>query len=268
MKHNDDKVIRSDITWWNFLFSLFILQCIGIVLDKRINIHELAFEGLTNLDTLNIERSELLSPPPLGNIQGSLSKLRVINAKLSSIPGNYFSGCDKLSELKLSHNHLRALPDLSAISDTLDLIDVNYNELTDVRSLQDFSFPNLRYVFLDHNKIQQVDLICFNLPRVHDMVLSHNLLQEIGHPKLLVHGGESEVGPRPVKVRLRLNGNPWYCNSRLSWIASALQQWDHYSGTVDLYWNGSTVYVTEAQAMICHFPASVRGTAVINLGRY
>ena len=158
--------------------------------------------------------------PTTGRIQGSLSKLRVINAKLNSIPDTYFSGCNKLSELKLSHNHLRVLPDLSVISATLDLIDLNHNDLTDVRSLQDFSFPNLQYVYLDHNKIQQVDIRRFHLPRLHDMILSHNLLQEFGHPKSLVRGGDRGDGPRAVKVRLQLNGNPWYCNSGLSWIAS------------------------------------------------
>ena len=247
---------------------LFHLQFIGIGLDKRIYIHELAFNGLTNLETLNIENTELSSPPPLDGIRGGLLTLRVTNVKLTFVPASYFSGCDKLRTLKLSNNNLKTVPDLSAISDTIDSIDLDHNDLTDVRPLQDFSFPNLCYLSLGHNKIQQVDLMRFNLPLLYGMVLSHNLLQELGHPKSLVHGGEREVSPRPVKVKLHLNGNPWYCNSRLSWIASALQQWDHYSGTVDLYWNGSNVYVIEAQAMICHFPASVRGTAIINLGRY
>ena len=217
---------------------------------------------------LNIEKCELTSPPPLVNIEQTLSKLRIKNARLSFIPAFYFSGCEKLIELELSHNRLSALPDLSAISDTLDIIRVDHNELIDITSLQDLTFSKLRYLFLDHNKIQQVDIMRFHMPRLHEMGLTHNLLQEFGHPKWLVRGDDGEYGPRAVNVRLHLGGNPWYCNQNLSWIASALQVWHDYMGSVDLYWNGSTVHVIDAQAMICYFPPSVRGTPAIHLGKY
>ena len=209
-------------------------------------------------------KSELSSPPPLVGIQRSLSTLRVTHAKLTSVPATYFSGCDKLSTLVLNHNQLNTLPDLSAISDTLYSIELDHNNLTDVRPLQDFSFPNLRYVFLSHNQILQVDISRFHLPRLHAMVLSHNLIREFGDPRSLVRGGDKEV----KEVEIHLRGNPWYCNHKLSWVTSALQMEYHYSDAVDLYWKGFTVQVISAQDMICHYPASVRGTPAIYLGRY
>ena len=244
----------------------FILQSICIVRNKLVYIHEWAFHGLTNLHTLKIEKSELSSPPSLSGIRGGLSVLTVTYAKLTSIPTGYFAGCNKLSDLDLRHNRLNTVPDLSAISDTIYTFLLGYNDLTDIRPLQDFSFPNLGYLSLDHNKIQQVDLMHFNSPRLFGMSLSHNLLQELGHPKSLVRGSDREDGPRAVNVRLHLSGNPWYCNEKLSWIVSAVKGWDHYTGTVELHWNGSSVFVADAQAMICHFPANVRGTPAINLG--
>ena len=244
----------------------FILQSICIVRNKHVYIHEWAFHGLTNLHTLKIQKSELSSPPSLAGIRGGLSVLAVTNAKLTSIPSGYFAGCDKLSDLDLSHNCLNTVPDLSAISDTIYTFLLGHNDLTDIRPLQGVSFPNLGYLSLDHNKIQQVNLMHFHSPRLYGVDLSHNLLQELGHPKLLVRGSDREDGPKVVNVRLHLGRNPWCCNEKLSWIASAVQEWDDYTSTVELYWNGSSVFVADAQAMICHFPAKVRGTPAIRLG--
>ena len=103
-----------------FIDSCYSFQTINIVPFKRIYIHQLAFRGLSHLDKLNINMCFLSSPPPLADIQQSLSTLSVTNANLSFLPDTYFSGCHKLRLLVLSYNRLRTLPNLSTISDTLE----------------------------------------------------------------------------------------------------------------------------------------------------
>ena len=241
-----------------------VFQAIAIVLNKHIHIHQWAFQGLTELEILKIDKCILSSPPPLIHIQHNLSKLSVTNANLSSIPDTYFSGCHKLRKLVFSYNHLSFLPDLSAISDTLVIIQLDHNTLIDVGSLQDLAFPNLRFVHLGHNNIYQLDIKRLVLPRLHTMDVSHNLVQEFDHPKFLVPNSSRET-----RVSLDLTANPWFCDEHLSWLlASASQRVHQYIGIVDLYWNAFAVHVINAQAMICYMPPTMRGKQAIHMGRY
>ena len=205
----------------------------------------------------------LSSPPPLVDIQKKLSTLRVTHANLSSLPDTYFSGCDKLRSVVLSYNHLTTLPDLSAISDTLHIIQLAHNDLIDVSSLQNLVFPILQYVILHHNEIDQLDIRRFILPWLHEMDVSYNLLEKMSHPGLL-----AAISPRKNGLILSLIGNPWYCDGNLSWIASASQKVHQYTDTVDLYWNTIPVHVINAQDMICYMPPSMRGKQAIRVGRY
>ena len=205
----------------------------------------------------------LSSPPPLADIQQSLSILSVTNANLNSLPDTYFSGCHKLKQLILNFNRLTTLPDLSDISDTLDEIHLNGNDLIDVRSLQDLAFPNLRYINLAYNKINQLNIRLFILPRLHEMDISHNLLQGLDHPELL-----AVESLRENRVILNLVGNPWNCDRNLSWVVSASQKVDQFTNSTDLYWNPSPILVINAHEMICHMPASMRGKQAIRVGRY
>ena len=245
-----------------FIDLCYAFQAISIVRFKRLYIDQLAFQGLPHLDKLHIDMCFLSSPPPLVNIQQSLSILSVTYANLSFLPDTYFSGCHKLRELVLSYNRLSTLPNLSVISDTLHTMQVEHNNLIDVWSLQDLAFPNLRRIFLGHNGINQLDIKRFILPRLHEMDVSYNSLQGLGHPKLLV-----PESLRESRVSLNLVENPWYCDENLSWVASASQKLDQYTDRVDLYWNPPPIDVINAQDMICHMPPSMRGKQAIHVGR-
>ena len=205
----------------------------------------------------------LSSPPPLVDIQQSLSILGVTNANLSFLPDSYFSGCHKLRHLVLSYNRLRTLPDLSTISDILDSIQVENNNLIDVGSLQDLAFPNLQYIHLGHNEINHLDIRRFILPRLRQLDISYNLLQGLDHPELLAV--ESLRGNRVI---LKMVGNPWKCDRNLCWVVSASQKVDQYRNSVVLYWNMSPILVIDAQDMICYMPPSMRGKQAIHVGRY
>ena len=246
------------------LYQAFVLflQTIQITLGKRIYINNLTFLGLSNLNTLKIQNTELTSPPPLFSIRQNLRTLEFTNNKLTSIPSNYFSGCENLTVLKLSHNYLTALPDLSAVSNTLRAIELDYNDLIDISSLQDVTFRNLHTIGLGNNKIQNVNFRRLYLPYLWRLHLMHNLIQEIGHPELLVRDSEkaNHLGKRPIM--LTLSGNPWNCNGKISWMSLAMQRWEPH-GSMALYWNGSSVIIVHANAMLCHMPRSMRGKPVL-----
>ena len=71
-----------------FIVFCYVCQAIKIIRFKRIYIHRLAFQGLPHLDKLHIDMCFLSSPPPMVNIQQSLSLLSVTNANLSFLPGS------------------------------------------------------------------------------------------------------------------------------------------------------------------------------------
>ena len=150
---------------------LFLLQGISISLRRKIFIHSEAFSGLSNLTVLRIDKYELSSPPPLDNIRESLLVLTVKNANLSAIPHSYFSGCDSLQQLILKQNRLTTIPNLLDVSDTLRFVNFDHNDITAVTPLYDLIFPVLKYVYLMHNKIHQVDVKRLHFPRLHGMDL-------------------------------------------------------------------------------------------------
>ena len=201
----------------------------------------------------------LSSPPPLADIQQSLSILSVTNANLSFLPDTYFSGCHKIRQLVLSYNRLRTLPNLSTISDTLDSIQVEHNNLINVGSLQDLAFPTLRYIFLGLSEINHLDIRHLILPRLYELDISYNLLQGLDHPELLAVESLKEN-----PVILNLVGNLW----NLSWVASASQKVNQHRNSIDLYWNQSPVLVINAEDMICYMPPRMRGKQAIHVGRY
>ena len=189
------------------------------------------------------------------------------------MPDTYFSKCAKLREIILSHNHLSTIPDLSGVSDTLVLLMLDHNRLTEVKPLQDLNFQKLQYVYLEHNQIQHVDIDQFHVPGLLGMDLSHNLLQDLGHPTSLMPSSDRQHnGEENPHVELNLAGNPWRCNSNLFWVVSASTKW--YNDTrgdtasVYLHWIGSMVRVMTAQAMLCHTPPSLRGKPVMHASRY
>ena len=255
------------------MFTLFgtylfiFLQTIYLSLGKRIYIDKLAFHGLKQLDILNILDTELSSAPPLTGIQHHLASLEFRKNKLTSSPSNYFSRCENLSVLKLKHNHLTTLPNLSAVSDALFIFDVSYNDLIDISSLQDVTFSHMEFLRLGNNKIQQVNVSRIHIPRLRRLHLMHNLIEELGNPKLLVLDGDEAIDLREFQATLLLSGNPWNCNGQLSWIGLAIQSWQPYDGTVNLYWNGSSVHIVNAQAMVCHMPRGMRGKPALCVGR-
>ena len=246
---------------------------IAIVLRRRIQLHPLAFSELKNVEILLINECEISSPPPLISIHQTLLTLIVKNGNLSSIPDAYFSECTKLKQITLSHNHLSTIPDLSAVSDTLILLKLDHNSLTGVKPLQDLNFQKLQYVYLGHNQIQHVDIDQFHVPGLLGMDLSHNLLQDLGHPiSLMPSSDRQHNGEEEPHVELNLTGNPWRCNSNLSWAVSAsttrYNDTPGDSASVYLHWIGSMVRVMKAQAMLCHTPPSVRGKQVMHASRY
>ena len=174
-----------------------------------------------------------------------------------------FSGCHKLRQLVLSYNRLRTLPNLSTISDTLDSIQVEHNNLINVGSLQDLAFPTLRYIFLGLNEINHLDIRHLILPRLYELDISYNLLQGLDHPELLAVESLKEN-----RVILNLVGNLWNCDRNLSWVVSASQKVNQHRNSIDLYWNQSPVLVINAEDMICYMPPRMRGKQAIRVGRY
>ena len=158
---------------------------------------------------------------------------------------------------------MRTLPNLSTISDTLDSIQVENNNIINVGSLQDLAFPNLQYVFVGHNEINHLDIRHLILPWLHELDISYNLLQGLDHPELL-----AIESLRENRVILNLVGNPWKCDRNLSWVVSASQKVIQYRNSVDRYWNQSPVLVINAEDMICYMPPSIRGKQAIHVGRY
>ena len=62
-----------------------------------------------------------------------------------------------LRELRLAHNRLRSISDLIVFSESLEILDLSYNELEELPNLG--KLIHLREIYLSHNHLQRIEYV-------------------------------------------------------------------------------------------------------------
>ncbi len=107
-----------------------------------------------------------------------LKKLSLISTKISVLPKEIFQ-LPNLNYLSLKNNRLSHLPDLSEKSEIKELI-LGRNYLT-TESLKTFfnEMPQLHYLDLGHNYVDEIPLSLYNLSKLRRLNLEGNRLRNL-----------------------------------------------------------------------------------------
>ena len=172
-----------------------------------------AFCGLQRLQTLELSHNKLVAPPILRPVESTLSELGLDNNCLGEIPVDYFQNFSCLSVLKLEGNRLAVLPNLSWLGESLQLIHLNDNRLVALDGLTSQGhYINLTGIYAARNEITTLNITHLNnVPKLEIMKLNKNNLTSLAD-FTPYYGG-----------RMWVKGNPWHCDSNLSWVSSLNQ---------------------------------------------
>ncbi|KAK2962799.1 putative Leucine-rich repeat protein SHOC-2 [Blattamonas nauphoetae] len=183
-------------------FPFSQLKSLNMSFNQLTQIQKNAFDALTNLDTLDLRYNKLTKlPPDLFANLGKLSILKMDGNDLIDLPESLLQ-LKNLTELHVSQNklkvwggdfkklkHLRVLNladnQLANIImpqgnlPALESLDLNNNEIRSITALPLASFTSLKFLYLDSNHIQSIDLK--NLPSkcLYFLKLSQNEITSI-----------------------------------------------------------------------------------------
>uniref|UniRef100_A0A8C5N9Y3 Toll-like receptor 9 n=1 Tax=Gouania willdenowi TaxID=441366 RepID=A0A8C5N9Y3_GOUWI len=118
------------------------------------------FQNLTNLTFLDISDNNLnsLSNDVLLNLPRSITFLNINDNSLNSFPWKTISALSHLCQLNLSHNYLKVLPNSSVpFGANFSLLDISHNSLCYIPELFFSAADSLQYLYLDNNKLKQMD---------------------------------------------------------------------------------------------------------------
>ena len=94
-----------------------------------------------------------MEAPSLQDIRSSLTDLILSNNYIKYLKGNYFQGCVQLLNVYLKNNFLLRMPDFSYIQNTVEIIDLQNNNIRQFGSLCDVTYNKLIGVGLGFNSI-------------------------------------------------------------------------------------------------------------------
>ena len=174
------------------------------------------------------------------------------NNRIGRLPSGLFKPLTGLRHLNLASNHLhvletdvfvglQSLGDLSVDDNRLEELD--HRAFNATRSLQSFSARG--------NRLRTADLrILDHAPTLNHLELAQNRITDLVPPAAAVAATENPAGFSPASLsllsladnylrtlsgkvegvlrrdgaHLRLHGNPWHCDCRLSWLVTLLNQ--------------------------------------------
>ncbi|OWF47667.1 slit homolog 2 protein-like [Mizuhopecten yessoensis] len=202
--------------------SLQSITFLDLSQNKISRIEEGAFEGLNNLEVLNLTRNQL-----------------TVNLSL-----NVFRGSSKLLDLDLSHNNLTSV-DFMFSNNTLDMVKtlrLDHNPIDTVSDMTNKAFnkssPALETLVISFCRIRNISKYAFKgFRKLSTIDMSNNLVQEI-EPL------ETKVG-----TQFNLRGNPLLCTCVMKWLAdpyvivdgNTLHTHDYNVGTCEVYPKGYNV---------------------------
>ena len=121
-------------------------------------IDNMAFAGNWTLESIMIVYAGLTDMPPLGPVKRNIQFLYLFENNISFISSLYFKGFDFLQQLDLHRNSLQIFPDVTSLSFTLVLLDLDYNRIKSIpHKFFMTKFLRLEKLYLQSNKIPSFD---------------------------------------------------------------------------------------------------------------
>lgn len=159
---------------------------VGLIFLKNLFLHnnEIStiyngtFRGIKKLEFLTFENNSLTTL--VADAFKELINLQVLNIKNNSIyhiAKGAFNGLIKLNELNLEHNFLKSIDGVFDDLPAVKIINLQSNQLTEIRRLELFNLTSLVMLNLSNNSISYItDSAFFNLRSIEKLDFSNNSL--------------------------------------------------------------------------------------------
>ena len=229
---------------YRFIFqALYIDSCkYSFVMDDD------ALQGLS-LTRLSINNCFLHKPPALTSSKKSLISLNLHDNFITYIPERYFDGCMKLKDLQLGYNYLNRIPNLEAVSQTLNSISLVDNYLMHLNTSWITTFmPKLISIELQINVLHS---FCMPqrelLPNLVNLNLSYNILSSFYLPPW-------------DGLHVSLMNNSIRCDATMSWVKRCTKGVP--LGVQGLNCGENSI----VEQLTCHSPKDVNGLNPLDTG--
>ncbi|NWW15994.1 LFN1L protein, partial [Falcunculus frontatus] len=182
------------------------------------------FANMTQLIHLTLSRNTIsqIMPYAFSDLKG-LHALHLDSNRLTSINEDHFKGLINLRHLILSNNQLSFISpkSLDDFLETIEDLDLSYNNLVDVPWGTVAKLSNVNTVSLDHNLIEFVpEGIFSNLHKLARLDMTSNKLKKIPPDPLFsrIPVYAKSKGSPLTSLVLSFGGNPLHCNCELVWL--------------------------------------------------
>ncbi|NXM46017.1 LFN1L protein, partial [Gymnorhina tibicen] len=182
------------------------------------------FANMTQLIHLTLSRNTIsqIMPYAFSDLRG-LHALHLDSNRLTAIGEEHFKGLINLRHLILSNNQLSFISpgSLDDFLETIEDLDLSYNNLVDVPWATVAKLSNVNTVSLDHNLIESVpEGIFSNLHKLARLDMTSNKLKKIPPDPLFsrVPVYAKSKGSPLTSLVLSFGGNPLHCNCELVWL--------------------------------------------------
>ncbi|NWT07665.1 LFN1L protein, partial [Vireo altiloquus] len=182
------------------------------------------FANMTQLIHLTLSRNTIsqIMPYAFSDLKG-LHALHLDSNRLTSINEDHFKGLVNLRHLILSNNQLSFISpkSLDDFLETIEDLDLSYNNLVDVPWGTVAKLSNVNTVSLDHNLIEFVpEGIFSNLHKLARLDMTSNKLKKIPPDPLFsrIPVYAKSKGSPLTSLVLSFGGNPLHCNCELVWL--------------------------------------------------
>ncbi|NXO77277.1 LFN1L protein, partial [Sitta europaea] len=182
------------------------------------------FANMTQLIHLTLSRNTIsqIMPYAFSDLRG-LHALHLDSNRLTAVTEEHFKGLINLRHLILSNNQLSFISpnSLDDFLETIEDLDLSYNNLVDVPWATVGKLSNVNTVSLDHNLIEFVPEGVFsNLHKLARLDMTSNKLKKIPPDPLFsrIPVYAKSKGSPLTSLVLSFGGNPLHCNCELVWL--------------------------------------------------
>ncbi|XP_056393813.1 leucine-rich repeat and fibronectin type III domain-containing protein 1-like protein isoform X2 [Hyla sarda] len=225
------------------------------------------FANMTDLIHLTLSRNTISQVMPYAfyDLKG-LHALHLDSNRLTFINEEHFKGLINLRHLILSNNQLHYIApgSFDDFIDTLEDLDLSYNNLVEIPWETVGRLSSVNTVGLDHNLIEYVpEGIFSNLHKLARLDMTSNKLKKIPPDPLFsrIPVYAKSKGSPLTSLVLGFGGNPLHCNCELVWLRRLTREDDLETCASPMELMGKYFWSIKEEEFVCDPPMIIHRTA-------